>query len=448
MKKYESLNEELNNLESAKKRNFFQRNCRKISEGSLRLTIINIVLCGITGTFFWYPVIFRTYGIYPGFVIISLFVLLNYLMCYFVYYASNYSECNCYLTLVQRFLGHRWKQVAKFTYIMDYFAVYVIGFILSWNIFAYLLYYWGYIDPADVMDKKTLKFFDYNFKIVVLRCAVVGISYLVSVPLFLKEKMDNLKYIFLGFLTVISLNIIYLVFDLKQFRNHYIQNNEYSITDYKDLTLDSFRYVLIFMCAFYIQSNLLTMKTDTFNPTMPRMLKTIKISHLFFLGFALCFGFYGYYCLGDTYTSDLFMLRASFEGKEYEDIYRLILILMAVFYVLYMAFFNLSLRTFIDSNFDHKFSKYTISLVPLTVAALLTIAYPRIVDFLGYNALVVCLLNGFMFPIMIVIRIYKEERKSRSIIFSLYALIFLLLILSGISFVALVNDFLNSPETI
>jgi hypothetical protein len=434
------ISDEVPEVENQKPLGFFQRQLRKIGSGSLGLTVINIVLCGITGTFFWYPVVFRTYGLYPSFFIITGFVLINYLMCYFIYYASHVSDCNCYLMLVRRYIGPNWEGVAKFTYLMDYFSVYVIGYILCWSIFAYLLYYWGYITDSDFKDIDKMKLYDYHLNIVILRTVVVVVGLLVSIPLFMKEEMNKLKVIFFGFLAVIIANILYLSIDLKQFREYYIEHNQYSVTNVKPLSFDSFRYIFIFMTSYYIQSNLLTMKNDTRNPTLPRMLATIKTAHVFFLLFAVSFGFYGYYCLGDVHTSDLFMLRKSFEGKQYEQVYRGILVLMGVFYVLYMSFFNISLRTFINNNFTHKFSKNTINLVPVTMAAILAIAYPNIVNFLSYNALLVCLLNGFIFPILIVKKIYIEKGRSRFIIWSLNLLCFLFVIVGAISFAATIND--------
>jgi hypothetical protein len=442
MEKEFPIDEDIDPTPPTTQRNFFQRTCSKIGPGSLRLAVINIVLCGTTGTFFWYPVIFRTYGAIPGVFVIAAIVWLTYYMSTLVYKASDHAHCNEYLTLVENFLGSRWKNVAKFTYVMDYFAVYVIGFLLSWNIFAYLLYYWGFISDAAIEDKDRLIFKDYHPRIMFLRFVVMGISLLVSIPLFLKERIDSLKYVVFAFMAVIVFNITYLIFDLRQFRAHYIHEGTYEFSETKPLTFDSFRYVLIFICAFYVQSNLLTMKTEVANPTYTRMVKSLRISHLFFLAFGLAFGFYGYYCLGDRYTNDLFMLRKTFEGKKYEQLYRMILIAMAACYILYMAFFNISLRNFIHSNFDSKPNHYLVSLGPLFLAFVLSWSYPKIVNFLGYNALIVCLLNGFMFPIMIARKIFVKEGRSRWVIHGLDALTFVLLAISAVSFGAIIyNDF-------
>lgn len=58
---------------------FIKRNTAPIKDGSLRLAVINLLLCGTTGTFFWYPVIFRYFGYIPGTVAIVIIAFLTYL---------------------------------------------------------------------------------------------------------------------------------------------------------------------------------------------------------------------------------------------------------------------------------------------------------------------------------------------------------------------------------
>ena len=51
------------------------------------------------------------------------------------------------------------------------------------------------------------------------------------------------------------------------------------------------------------------------NPTPRRATKVLKICLIYFITIGLLFGWYGYFCLGDNYVNELFMLRSSFEGK-------------------------------------------------------------------------------------------------------------------------------------
>jgi len=99
---------------------------------------------------------------------------------------------------------------------------------------------------------------------------------------------------------------------------------------------------MIFISVFYIQSNILTNKVNLKNPTFKRIRKSLRISILLFL-WSFFFGVYGYFCLGDNFTNDLFMLRKSIGGK-FEIIYQIILALFAIFMMLYISFFNISFK--------------------------------------------------------------------------------------------------------
>ena len=129
----------------------------------------------------------------------------------------------------------------------------------------------------------------------------------------------------------------------------------------------------------------------------------VNYSFLYFAIFALFFGIYGYYCLGDNYTTDLFILRRAYEGKKYEIVYRVILFLTIIGNLAYMPFFNLGLRTTItqiigESNFIY------ISLIPFYVSIIISIVYPDIMNFLGYNGVFVIMINGFILPTLMYIK--------------------------------------------
>lgn len=47
-------------------------------EGSLRLQVINMMICGTSGTFFWYPIFYKLFGIISGFIILVIVLLINY----------------------------------------------------------------------------------------------------------------------------------------------------------------------------------------------------------------------------------------------------------------------------------------------------------------------------------------------------------------------------------
>lgn len=78
------------------------------------------------------------------------------------------------------------------------------------------------------------------------------------------------------------------------------------------------------------------------NPNERRNKKVIRYSFIYYFIFSILFGFWGYKCLGDSFTSDLFFLRASYEESFSEWVYRGILGIYGFFIVLFICFFNFS----------------------------------------------------------------------------------------------------------
>lgn len=63
------------------------------------------------------------------------------------------------------------------------------------------------------------------------------------------------------------------------------------------------------------------------------------------------------------------------------------------------------------------------SLGPLYLAILFVMVYPDIINFLEYNGIIVCLSNGFLFPILIKMQLVAERRKKIYLIALMYVLI-------------------------
>ena len=120
---------------------------------------------------------------------------------------------------------------------------------------------------------------------------------------------------------------------------------------------------------------------------------------MYFFVISLLFGIYGYVCLGDYFSTDLFMLRNTFPGKKYEDFYRIILIFMGTFILLYCSFFNHSFQALFNEIFKTNINFYVLAIVPMTIAILFSCFYPKIINFLGYNGIIVCTPNGFLYPL-------------------------------------------------
>lgn len=138
--------------------NFFKRNTAPIKKGSLRLATINLMICGTSGTFFWYPVIFKNFGYLPGILVILMILAISYLTSMFLIECSEESEVNDYLNLIEHYLGSTFKKISSITLSLDYFSCYIIGFLLTYNILLYLGYVLNYLDPDTAISTDILTF--------------------------------------------------------------------------------------------------------------------------------------------------------------------------------------------------------------------------------------------------------------------------------------------------
>ena len=65
---------------------------------------------------------------------------------------------------------------------------------------------------------------------------------------------------------------------------------------------------------------------------------------------------------------------------------------------------------------DKEVNNLVTSILPLIISLIFCAFFPNIVDFLGYNGIFVCAMNGFVFPILIKIKILKPEKIKERIL--------------------------------
>ena len=63
------------------------------------------MICGTSGTFFWYPIFYKLFGIYPGFLILILILLINYYTSLIIIDSSIEAKTRNYMTIVKKYLG-------------------------------------------------------------------------------------------------------------------------------------------------------------------------------------------------------------------------------------------------------------------------------------------------------------------------------------------------------
>ena len=116
---------------------------------------------------------------------------------------------------------------------------------------------------------------------------------------------------------------------------------------------------------------------------------------------------------------------------------------MAIFLILGMACFNISLKLLLKKIIPKNIPNGVTSTVPLIAAFLFSAFLPDVIDFLSYNGIISCLSNGFIYPILIkIIILNKKKQRVRQIFLSL--LLIVLIILGGVSLISLFKNRKNA----
>jgi hypothetical protein len=69
---------EEDSYEEIKEKTLKERLFGPINEGSLRMSVLNLMICGTSGTFFWYPVLSREFGYFGAIIFILAILALTY----------------------------------------------------------------------------------------------------------------------------------------------------------------------------------------------------------------------------------------------------------------------------------------------------------------------------------------------------------------------------------
>ena len=155
------------------------------------------------------------------------------------------------------------------------------------------------------------------------------------------------------------------------------------------------------------------------------MKKVINISFIFITIFSFIFGFFGYYSLGNNYTTDIFFLRRTIPGKKFEIIYRILLAIIGILILLFSSFINITLKNFLLENLKNCNNFNFVSLAPLVFICIISFCYPKVIEILGFVACLFYSTNGYILPTIAAIIIEKKKnRRGNLIIFYYFYLTF------------------------
>ena len=224
--------------------------------------------------------------------------------------------------------GSKIKPIISVSFFLDYFSNYVSVLIQSWACFEFVCAYFGLIDSSAIIPGNNLKFFQYHPEILALRFIFVALVFLFFTSIFMTESYEIVKTITVYCAVFWSFYFLFLVWDVMNFRFYYESIGKLEVSYAIDFSDQQTKMFLVLLSSLYIQTSLMNMKSEIDNPNLRRMIKSSKIAYVYIFLFALIFGIYFYVCLGNFYTSDIFIVRKSFVGKANEALYVFFIYLM------------------------------------------------------------------------------------------------------------------------
>ncbi len=175
---------------------------------------------------------------------------------------------------------------------------------------------------------------------------------------------------------------------------------------FKSFDFSWFENLFGLLIGFYVQPFIFSLRGELLLPSLRRTKKIAKISVLSEALLFIVIGFVGYSVLGDNFTTDVFVLRTPYPGKNWfsEKIFQSLIGIFFILNTLGLAMYNPSIRNyiqeFIDLETDRK--KYVFySLLPFGVICLGAWLFPKITDVLNCFGYTVYNFNGYIIPLLL-----------------------------------------------
>ena len=400
---------------------FHRRFFRTMKNGSLRASIITWVRMTMGIGVFALPFFMTKMGGVLGLVTVLIAGIMNYLSFMYIFEASEYTGINNYASIVEKLLHKRILQVFKFTMFSEFVSIILLYTLASWNLFEFFAYYIGFFKEEWLVDKKTLKFDEYNLYVFLYR---VGFFFLVCFRNLLKKTMESTRIISLCFIIALFILITYLIAQAPIFRNFYKDKDELIIapiaTKFDLCWIEAF---FAFLLTYNIQINALDIKRELFHPTFRRIRKVVRYSLTIETAGGLLIAAAGYFSLGETYTPPLLLLRKPINASGIMEIFmRIFLGFFFIFLIAGLSTFNVSLRNFIIQllNIEKMTKKqyYFWSIFPFVSILCVSIAVPYIIVAINLFGLTVYNVNAYLIPYLLKYEMLKRKgEKFFSIIY-------------------------------
>ncbi len=183
--------------------------------GSLRGVIIMWVRMTLGIGILTLPNYLKPYGLITGGILIILSGIINYLTYNFIFIASFETGKNTYSGLIKDLLGENFRKIFQLTYMMDILSTLLIYCITSWNLFSFVMHFFGVWDDRSMYsDYETLELHEYDSRIYPFRILLFTVIFIITIPLFLMKNMDSLQPVTIGYLSLLMVLVVWILLEL------------------------------------------------------------------------------------------------------------------------------------------------------------------------------------------------------------------------------------------
>jgi amino acid permease len=339
--------------------NFFNRNFSTLKGGSLRAVVIYWVRMTMGIGVMALPFYMRQLGLVVGAIVILLAGCMSYFSFKYIFFAQYYTGEKDIVAITRKFVPSWMVSVYTYSLIIDVASSFQIYTIVSWNLFSYLLIMFGVMKDEWIKDHDTLKLYEYNPSVFLIRTVFLHTVFIILIPFLLKRNLESLKFVSIGFMISLILVILVLFIQMpffyKEYHNPKEPEKETHVSYvYKPFwNLKFFSYLFSIIMAFYVQPFVMSLRKELLVPSMKRLKKVARISVGFELVFFITLGALAYFVFGDKYTPDLIILRKPLKTyKALEWVFKSLLILFFLGNTFGIPVFNITLRDMIIRKYN------------------------------------------------------------------------------------------------
>ena len=428
-------------LESLRERNFLYRVFRRFEKGSLRGSVISFMRMSMGIGIFLLPYCIADCGALFGGILLVIAAFVNYLCFTAIYDVSEETRAISLQGLVQKLMGRGFKKIFVISLIFDHISTILIYLVISWRIFEVLGFLFNFFEKAWLIDIPHIKYDENNEEVRLIRAAFFCVIFVISLPSLLKNRIEHLRgfsICFIIFLTIM-LGVI-----LATMRTYWLHN-----TTYHQLEVDyfiskpSFTWIesfFVMLFSFSIQTYVLDIKRELYEPQKRRLIKITKISLCLETLLYLVVGVAIYLCLGNMFTPSFLLDKYPINQDQFgERILRILMAFFLFFIILSLPVYNPSLRNILLSYCRKRRNKTNFiffSVFPFFCISVIAFFLPYMRELVTILALTFYNINAYLIPLCLkLIVLYKQKANLLTKLFYMTVL----LSLTGLSTVGVAN---------